>query len=960
MNTIEPIQAYDKLALFNEKELRKYWLTSLPEQLQDDETIRVVSQVADPATRKSTQYGTITEKAAFRSADDVMHFVNSLQQRHPNNPVGVSISTGVFKYTGEYPNSDALRYIDTIAIDIDTHVTEGSKDRYPLGYLDQDQIEYSVLQTWTKIAQKFEEFGVGIVKPKMSLLTGGGLQIIIDFDRRLNNSEAKRIFGLLKMTIGDLKWNTILRDKAAGTFNKIPFDIDKSFADITHVQRCGGVVNQKYGVYAREINVFDYTEEELSRLRTNIKAEMELTNNSKTKKEDYFLAVNQVFDEFLHYSRKAQPSMNIENCTITAKMQSARTSSFIKPSELKSVEHDLLHNLKKSNIRVLDLLQGEVRLGPSSGNLTKLYCPFHEESNPSMAFYENELFDVFKDFHDDTTYSFISLWQKIYGITKSEAISQIAEKSGVILGKGERKDFQNLELGEIIDELLNRIDKENFVYYRLANKNRTCVVRHIDSGEAFIFDGPKMLSSHILQNQLNINDAEETLVHEFAKKFQEKVLIDAFEEFFPGRSTIFQKQFIKFVNLWVPSERYKRVHIRADEIKEQIGDPFILEEAIELIKRKTPWTYKYILQLVQNGDLTWFINWLSGVSKFKPMPTVPVVFGVQGAGKNLFVNTVLDFYLNNEYIKVVSGDRIMQQFNSILESTNLLVLDEGDFSNGKEVDQLKMLTGNDKILIEKKGVDATNKTRHFNIMFFSNGEVPLRHPAMDRRITYFNNEVSLLASCDVWGLSIDELVERVQTEMVEFWGIICSTELDHKMAMQNSKNGQFWKQILMQHPFGSLVVKLMNNEWEDIALQLNENVQDPAEVSMNLRLLDTIQEQFQTNGKISLTLINRYMHSLNFKMKQSIQKFIQMNYLHEFGINVSIEEDDVKIVVNKKKVLASLKVQNVLKKAYPKTAKGVVSGLEAELAMELSEAGVEATISNPDESTPTPPPPPTF
>jgi hypothetical protein len=448
-----------------------------------------------------------------------------------------------------------------------------------------------------------------------------------------------------------------------------------------------------------------------------------------------------------------------------------------------------------------------------------------------------------------------------------------------------------------------------------------------------------MLANHILSNQLDVYDAEQVLVEEFGKRFMEIVLVDAFEEFYPGRDTVFNKQFIKFVNLWVPSNRYQRVHARAAEI--DIDKPFSLEEAIALIKRKAPWTYKYILQMVQNGDLTWFINWLSGVSKFKTMPVVPVIFGVPGAGKNLFVNTIMDFYLNNEYVKVVSGDRIMQQFNSMLESSSLIVLDEGDFSTGKEVDQLKLLTGNDKILIEKKGVDATNKQRHFNILFFSNGEVPLRHPAQDRRISYFHNEIPLLASCESWGITIDDMVERVRSEMVEFWAIMVRTELDHKMAMANSKNGQFWKQILMQHPFGALIVKLMNGEWEDIALQLNENVSDQAEMGVNLKLLLNIKDQFETNGRISLTLINRYLQSLNFRMKQSIQKFIQVNHLPEFGISIIVEENDVKINVNKKKVQEALRVKNVLRAAYPKTAREEVSILEAELAQENADTGIE-------------------
>lgn len=923
--------------LYNTNDVERYWNLSLPGVLPQEETVRVVKQIKEKDGTYG-KFGILTEKRAFRKPSDLTTFLDELQQQNPDKEVGISVSTAVFNYTGETPKIDAFKYSRTIAIDIDTHIGTG-KDRYVLGELEENQIQFALLKTWIEMSTKLEEFGLGIVIPTASILTGGGLQYVLEFERPLTKPEAQKIYGLLKNVIGDLKWKTVLAD-ILGNYTAVEHDIDKSFADLAHVQRCAGTINQKYGIHSRFIKLFELSEEEINNLKNNLRDQMDDTGYTEEQKEAYKLTIEKDFKTFIELKAKATPKIEVENNLITAMMQSTRT--YIRPSELKSIEYELLHKLKQAKIDSLDILNGDIRLGLTSGNLTKLYCPFHEESNPSMAFYRNELFDTFKDFHDDASYSLISFWEKLYNVSKSTAISQIAEKAGITLGKGERKEFQNLEIAEVIEVLVSEIDTENFVYYRLANKNRTCVVRHIDSGEAFVFDGPKMLATHILQNQLKRQDVELKLQEEFGKAFQEKVLIDAFEEFYPGRNTVFSKQFIKFVNLWVPSERYKRVHERVDEISETSPDGFSLEETKELIKRKCPWTYKYILQMVQNGDLIWFLNWLSGVSKFKPMPTVPVIFGVQGAGKNLFVNTVMDFYLNNEYVKVVSGDRIMQQFNSMLESTSLLVLDEGDFSTGKEVDQLKLLTGNDKILIEKKGVDATNKTKHFNIMFFSNGEVPLRHPAMDRRITYFNNEIPLLASAEVWGLSIDDFVERVKSEMVEFWAIIYKTELDHKMAMANSKNGQFWKQILMQHPFGALVVKFMNNEWEDIALQLNENVQDPAEMKTNLGLLQNIKEQFETSGKVSLTLINRYLQSLNFRMKQSIQKFIQVNHLHEFGINVVVEENDVKIQVNKRKVAEQLKVKNVLRAAYPKAAQEEVSGLEAELAMENADAGVEA------------------
>jgi len=942
--------------LFDEHLVHQYWAHSLPPELESNETIRIVLQASslDTDQGKPPAY---TPNAQYRTAIDVMNAVNNYQDQYPDRLVGVSISTTVFNYeSGRAPSKATFKYTDTIAIDIDTHIGR-TKDRYKLCDLEEDQQRYAVLRTWVEMASAFYANSIQFVVPKATLLTGGGLQFILGFDRRLNQSEAERIFGLIKMAIGGLKFNATLVDKL-GTISEIGLDIDKSFADITHVQRCAGFINQKYGVMSKEVNLFNLSPEEIHIFKKRLFVELDMSSSSTEVIKKYKEAFEIQFINLAAGMKKAPLLLDIKEHLITAKMQSAR--SVIGQGELKGVEYDLLSKIKAKGpeFNILDLMP-EIKIGPNTGNLTKIYCPFHEERNPSMAFYKNELFDVFKDFHDGETYSLVTLWQKLYDVSKSDAISQISDKAGIALGKSERKEFQDLELQEIVDKLLSKVDQEKYVYYRMANKNRTCIVRKINSGETYPFDGHKMLARHVLSNQLKIDDVGEEMDFLFAKRFQEKILIDAFEEFNPGKPTIFSKEFIKFVNLWVPSDNYKAVHSRYNEIKENIPEKFSVKETIDTLKKRTPWTYKYILQVVQNGDLEWFIQWLHAVANFRSMPTVPVIFGVQGAGKNLFVNTIMDFYLNNEYVKVVSGDRIMQQFNSILETTNLLVLDEGDFSNGKEIDQLKLLTGNDKILIEKKGVDATNKTKHFNIMFFSNGEVPLRHPAMDRRISYFNNEIPLLASTEAWGLpSIDNFIEKVKSELVDFWAIILHEDADEKVYMQNSKNGQFWKQILMQHPFGALIVKLMNGEWEDIALQLNENVQDSAELQMNLKLLENIQLQFEKDGKISLTLINRYISSLNYRMKQSIQKFIQTNHLHEFGITTLIEEDDVKIVVNRKKVLETLKVINVLKKAYPKTAKEEVSPLEAELAAESVDVLQEVEhLASPNQSLIPPEPP---
>ena len=75
----------------------------------------------------------------------------------------------------------------------------------------------------------------------------------------------------------------------------------------------------------------------------------------------------------------------------------------------------------------------------------------------------------------------------------------------------------------------------------------------------------------------------------------------------------------------------------------------------------------------------------------------------------------LNYYLNQEYVNVVTSEKIQSNFNAFMETSSMIVLDEGDFSKSKEVDQLKFLTGNDRITVEKKGVDSTQMKKYFNI-----------------------------------------------------------------------------------------------------------------------------------------------------------------------------------------------------------------------------------------------------
>jgi galactitol-specific phosphotransferase system IIB component len=162
---------------------------------------------------------------------------------------------------------------------------------------------------------------------------------------------------------------------------------------------------------------------------------------------------------------------------------------------------------------------------------------------------------------------------------------------------------------------------------------------------------------------------------------------------------------------------------------------------------------------------------------------------------------------------------------------------------------------------------------------------------------------------------------------------------------------------MKMHPVGSLILQLMDGEFDEIALQLNENVSDDTEMKINLDLLRVIQDQFQKNGEISLALINKYLGSLNFKMKTSIQRYIKDNHLEEFGIDIIVSTDEVHLKIDKRKVKQSIKTENHLRKAYPGVMKEVVSELDAELQAERADVVIETAEAFEEEL---PPPPPEF
>ena len=967
------------ISSLNEEEINKYWVSIFSkEELEEDETARIVFQAKlkkkyiDPNSDKKHSI-LLTEATQIRSATDVFNYMALKINDLPKYDCGVSIGSSIFKYTGEVdertqkvkaPSINTFKSAEVIVLDIDAHIHD-SKERYPIYKLDKMHQTLVFISSYNILSKYLKDAGFNAIKPHFYMVSGGGIQIAFKFDKVLSKSEATTIYSELKNIFKKDRFNLIIKKYDSIEFEKIDLDIDATFADISHTQRMAGIPNQKYD-YIPSLtetmeaitdddfsNIFDFESPTFNAKIHNIHRILftqifDAYSNDEIRRkklEEYFKSILQTFLQWSMDPSGVDNYINSERLFIEAKMKTYDSSNDIKPvsqpQKAGISEYTVTQKASKDILKVLH--KGEIPLSkffPSfefqdCGTYYKTHCPFHEEKTPSMAFYQNT--GIFKDFHDSKSYNIVEMYQAINNLTPSQAILETMEIAGLKVNKELEKASQKEEIEAVILEKLNELNQDGFefVYYRLSNNSRKIIARDITTGESFSFDKLEILTSHILKNRLNLSDVEDLVKKIFDDLFEKKVLIDAFEEFYPGKETTYTRGQMSFVNMWVPSKNYKKVHERAEnqikefkaieeyaeankkDITELDGfariekDKIVLPDAIKHLQETCPYTYLYIQQMTQKGNLPWFINWMASTAQFQIVPTIPVVYGIGGAGKNLFINTIMEWYLNSEYVKVFNADRLMSNFNSSLETCSLLVLDEGDFSSSSQMDQLKLITGNDKIAIERKGVDTVIRKKFFNVIFFSNGDIPMRHPALDRRITYFNNELTLLETLEAFSLDIDTFIEKIQEELPEFWATLVNIKLNDKMTRSNHKDGMFTRQILKMHPFGDFMLKVHKGEWEDITLQLNENVLDENIMVANNEMIREIRAQFNSDGSLPMTIINRYMASINFKFKTSIQKFIRMNNFEKYGITHKVRIDGIpEIFVDRDKFERSTTVEN--------------------------------------------------
>lgn len=717
------------------------------------------------------------------------------------------------------------------------------------------------------------------------------------------------------------------------------FELDNSFKDVTHAQRVPGTINQKYSAFAYidDLVAPDGYPEAVEAMCQEAYRDLSFINEKDRTNliNMYRKSYTTIFDQLYKTNPKGdytrQPTEQIKALSGIVHFANSVERSLVGDYiSLTEVEKQILSELSSREILREVLGDMGIEIVKDSSSYIACRSPFRTDSKPSLAVYINSNRAMIKDFTEDVTYNIITLWMKVNVCNKSDAIEQMALKYNIKIDKTDKKEFSKLQTNETVIDLIKRVNTVDFVYYRLANASKNCTIKSVKTGKSKTFDGYKMLASHVLRFQLKIKNPDEETRRAFEEAFLQYVIIDAFEDFLPGGERVFEDDFIQYVNIWTASDSYKKCWEESESLQ-----PMNMDEALNLIREVCPTTYVFLLQITQKGDLKYFLNWLNALSKFQYLPIVPIFPSIEGAGKNLFANDVLAPYLNKGYITVANGQAMQSNFNSFMGYSNLIIADEGDFTGSREFDQLKLLTGNDTVRVEKKGVDAQTMARRFNVCMFTNGTEPVRHSITDRRCVYNKLEHTLEATLTKLGYkSIDEFKDKIAEEVHKFWGIIIKTKLHKPWINHNIKNGQYHYQILMMHPFGKLILKIIENKWDEISLQLNEKQKELQDEKTNMMLLQNIENAFFNGEALPLITINKYLDAMSWKSSSSIQEFINRNKLQNHGIEIMVDHDSIKIKLDAVKLQEFIFQENNLSELIPEFAVDKIKTLD-ELKLEM-------------------------
>jgi len=136
----------------------------------------------------------------------------------------------------------------------------------------------------------------------------------------------------------------------------------------------------------------------------------------------------------------------------------------------------------------------------------------------------------------------------------------------------------------------------------------------------------------------------------------------------------------------------------------------------------------------------WFLNYLSGILKGLKTNVMVMIRGMEGCGKNLLLNAIAYGLIGADYSIATSSPekQFFGNFNSLLQNRIFTIINEGTHGLRSCMDNIKDLITEDRINIEKKGIDAISLRNYNNFIGDTNNWNILNISPNDRRFVFFN------------------------------------------------------------------------------------------------------------------------------------------------------------------------------------------------------------------------------
>jgi hypothetical protein len=198
----------------------------------------------------------------------------------------------------------------------------------------------------------------------------------------------------------------------------------------------------------------------------------------------------------------------------------------------------------------------------------------------------------------------------------------------------------------------------------------------------------------------------------------------------------------KTINMWSPTN-YMTIK-RDDQIKSLIS-PSLGENIADAL----PATWKLISNIAPvERERDWLLNWISvAFNTRQKLVTTPVLRGIEGTGKNYFINEFLGELFGRKYVMVVTEELLNGKFNDWFSNKVLVAWDELSAESPKDrnkiADKLKAYISNDVFQLERKGQSVISNYPSFaNSIIFSNNDLPVTISPSDRRYTIVDSQDS--------------------------------------------------------------------------------------------------------------------------------------------------------------------------------------------------------------------------